>query len=74
MLIECSHYLLMGLAGYFSLYKNVASTITSRPSLPSDPKDIAMQIGRISMIVHIFIGHHYIKTINKLKTYYLLYK
>jgi len=30
--------------------------MTSRPSLKSDPHDIAMQIGRISMIIHIFIG------------------
>lgn len=56
MMIEFTHYLFMGLAGYLSLFNNVPALIIYRTGLSSN--DITMQIGRIFMIVHIFFGNY----------------
>lgn len=51
--IELTHYLLLGIIGYFSLEGCTPGIITERLPINKNSHDIFMQIGRIAMIVHL---------------------
>lgn len=53
--VATTNFFLVGLFGYLSVLSNTNSVILYRYPIPKDSYDIAMQIGRFAMMIHILI-------------------